>query len=262
MFHNDNFVITGNCRVIWDGVTRPESLDDGGKKYSLKVAQLASNPENGELATILDRELKSCEFRGVLPPGGIAGMGETRPGEFGDMIPGHKVFNSVTYSNPPDVYDVNGQKLDPMQYSAMLYAGATVQLILSARSYNNKSKGLGFWLNGIKIIDTTSPKLPVGGGSIDAGAVFGSAAAPVGSAPIAGQPMAGAVPSAPQNTVAPAASSAAPVAGSVPANPQAPQAPAAHVTPAPDFLMVNGVQYTSDALRAANWTEEQITAAR
>lgn len=255
MFHNDNFVITGNCRILWDGVTKPESLEGGGQKHSLKVAQIASAPENGELQVILDRELQQGEFRGVLPPGGLPGISDIRPGEYGDMIPGHKVFNTVTYNGVPDVFDVNGQKLDPMQYGSMLYPGATVQLIVSARTYNNKSKGLGFWLNGIKIIDATSPKLPVGGGAIDAGAAFAAAPVPAGSAPANTAPPAAAASSATQTTAVPAASSVAPAAGNAAPPPPAP-------APAHDFLTVNGQQYTADQLRAGGWTEEQIAAAR
>lgn len=254
MFHNDNFVITGNCRVLWDGITRPEALDGGGFKHSIKVAQLASSPENGELQVILDRELQNGEFRGVLPPGGLPGMGDIRGGEYGDMIPGHKVFNTVTFNGAPEVFDINGQKLDPAHYGSMLYPGATVQLIVSARSYNNKSKGLGFWLNGIKIIDATTPKLPVGGGAVDAGAAFASAPAGVGSAPVSG--------ATPQTAVvAPSAAPvmAAPVASVAPAPAGSPPAP---VAPAPDFLMVNGQQFTAEQLRGANWTEEQINAQR
>lgn len=253
-FYNDNYVITGPCRVVWDGITGPEQMDDGTMKYSIKVAQLASAPETVELQTILDRELSSGQFRGVLPPGALPGISDVRPGEFGDMLPGHKVFNTVTYKTAPDVYDVNGQKLDPMQYSAMLYAGATVQLIVAARTYNNVSKGLGFWLSGIKILDATSPKLPVSGG-VDAAAAFGAApAATVGntSAPGAAQPTPAAAASAPAPMAAPAAQSVAPAPG--------PSAP----PPAPveDFLTVNGQQYTADQLRAAKWSEEQIAAAR
>lgn len=245
MFHNDNHVITCNARVLWDGMTRPEAMDGGGFKHSLKVALPTNTPEAGELQVLLDRELAASEFRGVMPANGIPGISDTRAGEFGDMIPGHKVINAVTYNGAPEVYDVNGQLLDPMTYSAMFYPGATVQLIVSARSYNNKSKGLGFWLNGVKIVDVTSPKLPVGGGSVDVGAAFASAPA-VGVT----QQTAAVAPSATPVTAAPVAPAAPAQAGSPP--------PA----PAHDFLTVNGQQYSAEALRAANWTEEQINAAR
>lgn len=229
-FYQDKHVITGNARVLWDGITRPKALDSGGFQHSLKVAMLASLPEAGELESIAQRELQDGEFRGVMPPGGHPAVSPIRAGEYGDMLPGTVVFNSATYNGAPDVYDINGQKLDPAHYGSMLYPGATVQLIVSARTYNNVSKGIGFWLNGIKIIDSTTPKLPVGGGSIDAAAAF------------AGTPAAGA------DTPAP------------PPGQQTPSAPPP--APADDFLDVNGKQYTAGQLRAGGWTEAQIAAAR
>lgn len=244
-FYNDNYVVTGNARVLWDGITRPEALDDGGKKFTLKVAMPSAAVETGELRAIIDRELKQGVFQGVLPAGANQAMSDVKPGEYGDMLPGHIVFNTTTYSTPPDVYDINGQKLDPMAYGQMFYPGATVQLIVSARSYNNKSKGMGFWLNGIKIIDATSPKLPVGSGQIDAAAAFGAAPA--------------AAPATPPTT--PAASSA-PAPMPAPAAPSAAPAPGPAVQPAHDFLTVNGAQYTEQQLRDAGWSEAQIAAAR
>jgi hypothetical protein len=259
MFYQDIYVITCNARILWDGVTRPEALDGGGQKHNMKIAILANAPEVAELQTLLNNELANGEFRGQLPPGALPGMSDVRPGEFGDMLPGHKVLNSVTYNGAPDVYDINGNKLDPMHYSAMLYPGSTVQLVVSARTYNNKSKGLGFWLNGIKIIDAASAKLPVGNGGCDAGAAF--AAAPAGapggntSAPANGanHQTQAAASSAGQQTNAADAPPAPPADGSAPPPP---------VSPAPDFLTVNGQQFTADQLRAGGWSEDQINAAR
>ncbi len=247
MFYQDNYVITGNAVVLWDGISRPEPLDDGGQKHSLKIAMPASAPEVGELQSILDRELASSEFRGQLPPGALPGMSDTLAGEFGDVLPGHKVINSVTYNGAPDVYDINGQKLDPMHYSSMLYPGATVQVIVSARSYNNKSKGLGFWLNGVKIIDATTPKLPVAGG-VDAGAAFGAASGGATAGNTQQPPAAQTV--QPQTAAVPSPAAPAPGHSAPP--------PA----PAPEFLTVNGQRYTEQALRDAGWSEEQINAVR
>jgi hypothetical protein len=257
MFYQDNYVITCNARVLWDGITRPEPLDGGGQKHSMKVALIASAAEVGELQSILNKELAAGEFRGQLPPGALPGMGDTRPGEFGDMLPGHKVINSVTYNGAPDVYDINGQKLDPMHYAAILYPGATVQLIVSARTYNNKSKGLGFWLNGIKIIDATSAKLPVGSGSIDAGAAF-SGAQQQQPAHGATQQTQAAASSAQAATNVQDASSAVPAPGCD----DTPPPPAAQVHPDQDFLNVNGKQFSVTQLKAANWSDQQIDAKR
>lgn len=249
MFHGDKHVITGACRVIWDGITNPDrNPPGGGIKYSLKVAMPAAFPEAAELQQILDAELQTGQFKGTLPPGALPGISDVQPGEFNNMLQGHKVFNSATYGSPPEVYDINGQLLDPMTYGSMFYPGSTVQLILSARSYNNVSKGLGFWLNGIKVVDATSPKIPVGNG-IDAGKVFGGAAAPgAGTQPaIAGAPS----PAATMPMGAPPPAPAAPA-------PAAPAAPA----PAYDFLTVDGKQFTPDQLRAAGWSEAQINGLR
>lgn len=271
-FYQDKFVITCAARVLWDGITRPESLDDGGKKYTLKVGALASSPEIGELEAIAMQALQQDQkFNGQLPPGGIWPLGDVKPGEFGDMIQGHKVFNTSTYQ-VPDVFDINGQKLDPVHYGAMFYPGATVQLIVCAKTFDNRSRGVKFELHGVKIIDATSPKLPVAS-SVDAAAAFGAAPAtatpPAGNMPPAATPAPGAAPGMPPaassampQTAAPAASSVVPAAGNVTPPPAPQAAPTPPPQPAHDFLTVNGQQFTAEQLRAGGWTEEQINAAR
>ncbi len=265
MFYQDNYVITCNARILWDGITRPEALDGGGQKHSMKVALLASAPEVGELQSILTKELTAGEFRGQLPPGALPGMGDIRNGEYDNMLVGHKVINSVTYNGCPDVFDINGQKLDPMHYAAMLYPGATVQLIVSARTYNNKSKGLGFWLNGIKIIDSTSPKLPVGSGHIDAGAAFTGAAAGNTQQQAAANTVNQAAAASSATTTAGAADASSAGAGNgndAPPPPADNDAPPPPVTPDADFLNVGGREFSVAQLRAKGWTDAQIDGAR
>ena len=255
-FYQDKFVITGNARVLWDGITRPTAVDGGGQRHTLKVAHPASAPEIAELDSIAKKALsEDSKFRGQLPPGGIWPLNDIQQGEYENLLVGHKVFNTVSYQ-APDVYDANGDKLDPMQYSAMFYPGATVQLIVCAKTYDNVSKGVKYELHGIKIVDATSPKLPVPS-SVDAAAAFSQApatqTAPAGnmSPPNADGAILqtpAAAPSVPAPMAAPAAASAPPAPGPI--------------TPAPDFLTYNGQQYTADQLRGYGWTEEQIDGIR
>lgn len=254
MLYDDKFVITAPVRILWDGITRPEKLDDGGLKYSLKVAMLSTAVEKGELEMIATKALQAdTTFNGQLPPGGIWPLRDVQAGEFSNMLPGHICFNCSTYS-VPEVYDPSGAKMDAIQYAPIFYPGSTVSLIVCAKSFNNISKGIKFELHGIRVIDATSPKIPVGS-NIDAAAAFfgGAGSMPQPGAPGAIPAMAPAVASVPPQMAAPAVPAAVPVPG-----PSMTPAPA----PAPDFLMVNGAQFTVQQLTDAGWTPEQIAAAR
>jgi len=223
-YYQDKFVITAPARVIWDGITDPEKLENGGYKYTMKVAMLASATEMGELEHIATQAIQGYpKFNGTLPNGGIWPLNDVREGEFGDMLAGHKVFNTSTYRQP-EVYDEHGAKLQQMQFANMFYAGSTVQLVVCAKTFDNRSRGVKFELHGVRVVDATSEKIPVSAG-IDVAAAFGAS------------------PQAPQ---APA--------------PQAPQAPAPQAPPAPamDFLLPDGKRYSRDQLIASGWSEDQI----
>lgn len=229
IIQDGKYVRTGNCVILWDGITRPEQ-NEVGLAHSLKVACIATAPEVAELDALATRTLVSSKFKGTLPPGGNWPLLDTDPAKYEGMLQGHKEFNSKTYNGAPDVYDANGNKLDPMQYNAMLYPGCVVQVLVHAYDFDNKSKGVAFGLDGIMIIDATAPHLPVDGG-INAGEVFGS--------PVTQQTAPGVVPP-PHPAIL---------------TPPAPVAPAGPVM----TDAANGLSY--DQYITAGWTHEQMVSA-
>lgn len=243
MFFGDNNVVTCDCIVTWDGITRPETKTNDETKeqftqWSISVAIPTNAPELVELEQILNHELNTGMFKGQMPAGGHWGIKNIEPGAFDGKLVGYKIIKAVSYQ-PKQVFDLNRNELQPAAYADKLYPGATVKLIVSARSYKNKSKGVGFWLGGIQITDTTTPRLPVGG--VDAQAAFGGAptAGAAGAFAPPGQPAPFVAPTAPVSPSVPGA-----VGGMVPnstgyAPPVAAGMPAAvapTVTPNPGFL--------------------------
>ena len=234
-FYNEKYVRTGNAELVCDGITRPETNDSNKLVHSLKVAMAPGSPEIPELEQLANMSLTASKFNGVLPPGAnwptkVIGIGEIDP-----AVQGYTSFSAKTYNGAPQVFDANGQLLSPMQYGAMLYPGAIVQVLIHAYDYDNKQKGVGFGIDGIMIVDATAPRLNVAG--VDAAGAFGSAAA----AP-------------------PVAAAAPPVAAAAP--------PVAAVQAAPDFLnpaapagivlTAKAVQegQTYEGLKGSGWTDE------
>lgn len=192
MMHGTDCVESGSAVIIWDGITQPEEKQDGvGKylQYNLKVAVPNTAPELAELQAIAQAALKAdSTFKGQLPPGGNWPLQPVDPSKFESRLPTHTAFNCKS-RRLPQVFDANGQELSLMVYGAMLYPGAVVQVLVNAYTFNNVSKGVTFGLAGIKIVDATAARLPVGG--VDASAVFGAGAvqaAPGFAPPPVGQP--------------------------------------------------------------------------
>ena len=186
------------------------------------------SPEIPELEQLANMSLTASKFNGVLPPGANWPTKVIGIGEIDSAVQGYTSFSAKTYHGAPQVFDANGQLLSPMQYGAMLYPGAIVQVLIHAYDYDNKQKGVGFGIDGIMIVDATAPRLNVAG--VDAAGAFG------GVAPVA--------PVAPP--VAPVAPVAPPVA---PVAPVAP--PVAPVKPATDFLNPPPVGYALTAKATA-----------
>jgi hypothetical protein len=172
-------MITGNGVIVWDGVTRPEADKQDATRlvHSMRVAMQPGSPEIAELTALAQKALnEDSVFKGVMPPGGNWPVNTAGVDEIDASVNGFTVINAKTRQGAPQVFDASGKLLDPMQYGAMLYPGAVVQLLLHAYSFNNVSKGVAFGLDGIKIIDATTPKLAISGG-IDAAKYLGGAAA-------------------------------------------------------------------------------------
>lgn len=226
-------VITGNGIVVWDGITNPERKDDGTIIHSLKVAFDPGQPEIAEIHQIATSVLNEGQFRGNLPPGGHWPVNNCDGIKIEGKLAGKVEINPKSRKGAPQVFDANGQLLDPMQYNAMLYPGAIVQVLVHAFDFNQKTKGVGLGLDGVKIIDATAPRLPVGGG-FDAGAAFGAGGPP------------------PQTQ------------GAMPPGPPQPQTyPPPHnaiLQPEPK-VTIQGKEYTVQQLKAAGWTDHQIRVA-
>ena len=234
-FYDEKHVMVEGI-IVWDGVTQPETDTLVGKpKHSIKLVIQPGSPDIAELQQIADNELRAGDFKGVLPNGGKMPLGTATAAEFSGLFPGYTVINAGTYNGAPQVFDLNGQQLQAMQYGPQLYPGARVKLLVHAYTYNNKSKGVALGLDGLQIVDATLPRLQIGGG-IDAAKAFGGG----GAAPT------------PAPTPAPAPAPAA--------------APAAAPTPNTGFLNpepryeVGGQVYTKAQLLASGWNEEQIAA--
>lgn len=138
--------------------------------------------------------------------------------------------------------------------------GDYIRLCLSVKP-NDSTESPGIYVNmlGCELIQAG---VEIVGSSFDAQGTFG--ATPAATLPEGAQVdpnMSAPASGAPQQT-APAAPSATPATGAPAAPPAAPVPGHTTPPPAPDFLTVNGQQYTADQLRAGGWTEDQINAAR
>jgi hypothetical protein len=224
MMHGENHVITGNAIVVWDGITKPETMKNGvatnKPKYSLKLALQPNDPCIAEIQAIRTAALQTSKFKGVMPHGGCEPLSACNPQIADGVLTGLIAINPKTENADitQKVYDANGQILNPMAYSRMLYPGAIIQVIVHAFAFDNVQKGVALGLDGIRIIDAQAPALNIGASmpASEVGNIFASAPVPpqVGQAP----------PMQPQ------------VQYAVPGVPATATAPMPPITPAPDFL--------------------------
>ena len=168
---DNEHVLTCEGVVMWDGITQPDTNDAGAVVHSLKIGIAGTSPERAELEALANRTLAASEFKGVLPPGGEWPVREIDMAKYADdaaIMTGRIALNANTRLGAPQVFDVNGQVLSSMQYGQMLYPGATVKMLVHCYPFNKKSKGVAYGLDGIQIIDATTPKLSVSGGMAQA----------------------------------------------------------------------------------------------
>jgi len=178
-------MITG-CTVVWDGVTRPDTDPQTGKvKYTLKVVIPPQSPDLALYQVLAQETLQASKFRGVLPPGGLMPIGQTKPGEFNNLFPGHAVVSAKTFF-APDVYDEAGAKMDPMQYAPSIYPGQRVDVLLHCYDYDKMgNQGVAAGLDGLRIVaSAAAPKLDIGTGGVDTAAAFAAPGAPVAAAAV------------------------------------------------------------------------------
>jgi len=234
-------VITCEGIVLWDGLTTPDTDErTGAPVHNLTIAIPENAPETAEIEALAQRALDDSEFKGQRPANAkwpIKTIEASRFGKDAAMLAGRVAVTARTRNGAPQVFDTNGQELNAMQYGKMLYPGAVVKLLIHAYAYNaTGNKGVSAGLDGVQIVDTTTPKLDVGGG-MSAGqvaAAFGATQATAAPPPAAVEPHHGFV-----------ANAGSPVPPPAPAAPQHVMLPAA-----------NGATY--EAMIAAGWTDELL----
>jgi len=210
--HEERSVRIDGCYVVYDGITRPEATDQGGHKYTLKVVVHPNSPDLAILDQLGRECLQQSPFKGNLPAGAHWTMKQAGQQEFNGMFPGWWVVNGITYQQP-QVFDEQGNILQPMQYGPQIFTGQVVNILVSAKDYNQKSKGIKAQLEGFQIVASAqAQQIHVGGASVNAAGAFGGG----------GQPAHGyGAPQGAQNSP-PAQGYGAPQGGA-PQNPQAPQ---------------------------------------
>jgi hypothetical protein len=174
---NDQYLKLCGATVLYDAITRPDTNQDGKLKYSIRVAVAPENPDLSLLQQLVERELASSKWRGVMPAGGkhpLSVIGN----DYGGNLMGWTRFSAGTY-NLPDIYSETGSLMDPMQYGNLLFGGQRVDLLVHCFEYDNRQKGIGIGLDAAAIIvSANAPRQNFGGSGIDTSAVFGGGAAP------------------------------------------------------------------------------------
>ena len=172
MVTKDGHVVTGPGVIIWDGVTKPENKEDGAKVWSIKIAMPANAPEIAELQALAQTKLnEDPKFKGQLPDNGCWPILNIDVEKTDPSLAGCLTINAKTRLGCPTIVDKNAIPVNPLHLANLIYPGAKVKLVVNAYSFDNKSKGIAYNLDGIQIIDATLPKLAIAGG-IDAAAAF------------------------------------------------------------------------------------------
>jgi hypothetical protein len=252
---NDLQVVTDDVIVIWDGLTNPETNQQGKVQHHLSVAFQANSPVHAELEQLLQSELLTGDFKGNLPAGAKWGIADVDTSKIPELA-GWKKANIGTYTGQPTCVDENGQKINPTMLAGLLRAGSRVKLIAHAYTYNAMgNQGVKLGLDGVQCLGAGMELSVSAGMSADqVGAAFGGQ--PMGT--VAGvQPMpqgvvqqgAAPTPAAP-TPAAPTPAAPTPVQGFAQGAPAVP-AP----TPVEKSYNVNGQVYTESALRTGGYTD-------
>ena len=178
--HEERSVRIDGGIVVWDGIKSPESIvpTDGTapfNKFTLKIVVPPTSPDLAILDGLGAQCLQESVFKGQLPAGGHWIMKQVGPQEFDGMFPGWWCVNGITYQ-PPQVFDEQGVEMQSMQYGPLLYTGQRVNMLVSAKDYNQKSKGIKAQLEGFQIVaSANAPRISTGGTGVSAASAFGGA---------------------------------------------------------------------------------------
>lgn len=268
--YDANHVKLCGGRIVWDGVTAPETVQQGqqaGKlKYTLKAVYPPGHPDVALFNQLANQALAQSKWRGQLPPGGRMPVGTVQPGEFNDVFPGWSVISFKTTLRAPDVYDEHGAQLDPMTYGPQIFGNQVVDILGHCYEYDAAgNRGVSAGLDAFAIIaSANAERMQFGGGGIATAGAFGGGGGPAPGAQTAtpgythpaanapGQPAPGAQGATPGQQPAQAHNF---LPGGAPGAPGAPAAPAAE----PKYQATDG-QWTFAQLTAAGWPPEAITA--
>jgi hypothetical protein len=164
--------------MVWDGVTQPETIQQGakagGQKWSLKLVFPPHCPDLQLFDQLANRCLQESKFKGQLPAGGRMPIGQVQPGEFGDNFPGWSVISFKT-TFMPDIYDENGAPLDKMQLGNFMYTGQRIDVLAHCYDYDAAgNKGISAGLDAFAIIaSANAPRLQIGTGGVNTAGAFG-----------------------------------------------------------------------------------------
>lgn len=191
---SEKLVQVNKAVLSWDGLRTPETRQSGSINYNISFLMLKTAPEYAELDAIAKAQLASGQFKGVLPPGGHMPLELIAdPAKYGAQYNNHLVIKAGTSRGVPTICDNNLQSLQPMVFGPMLYPGCIINVLVDSWDYNTINKGVAFGLQGIQIVDSTAPVLPVAAGMSpdDVTKAFGGqapATAAVPAAPGSGPP--------------------------------------------------------------------------
>ncbi len=171
---DDKHVKICGCFVVWDGITRPDTGPDQKPKYSLKVVTPSNNPDIQLFNQLAGQALMESKWKGQLPAGARMPIGQAQPHEFNGLYNGFAVLNCNS-QRLPDVYDEQGQRLDPMQYGNLLYGGQQVDVLVHCYEYDKAgNKGIATGLDGFAIlVSANAQRQNFGGAGIDTAGAFG-----------------------------------------------------------------------------------------
>lgn len=238
-FISEKLVQINNVVLSWDGLRNPETRQSGSINYNLGFLMSLAAIEYAELKSIVDNKLQTGIFRGAFPANGNHPLEGTtakpkvpQPEKFGPEYANHISLSAGTTRGIPPIIDANLQPMQPMVFSPMLYPGCIVNVLVDCWDYDNINKGISLGLQGIQIVDSTAPALPVG-----AGMSSGDVAAAFGKPALAG---------------APAAPAPAPAPGSGPAAPAAPTGP---------VMLPAAGGHSYESYLGAGWDDAKLIAA-
>lgn len=167
--------------IVYEAITQPGQNQAGKTVWELAVVFPPTCQDLPLADQLAQQALAESKFRGVLPNGGNWPLSPVGPDRYNGQFNGWTKINFKTQLKAPDVYDANGQLLQPMQYGPLVFTGQTVDVLTSFYEYDNIQKGIGASLNAFEcIVAAGAQPQNFGGAAVNTAGAFGAAA----SAPV------------------------------------------------------------------------------